>query len=165
MFAEQTEEQLRINLMTQRIWPYEVYPGYAKKNAERAAKGWSHSTGEGAKSFNVYVQNANPYEMTLIAEYNDYMKYVDIGVGAWGHAEDIDRSKKAKYERRYNKWDTRKRKTHRPAIMMELRHVLRRMRDYAVDFYGYEGLGVVIEALDGVTIDLWDGVFSQNGQK
>jgi len=28
LFKQQTLQQLQINMMTQRIWPYEVYPGY-----------------------------------------------------------------------------------------------------------------------------------------
>ena len=157
IFAEQTEEDLVINFMTQRIWPYEVYPGYAEKVRKKGGKG--HPNGEGIKSFNVTVENDNPFQMTLIGEYCDYLKYVDIGVGGWGDAHDIDRARKAKWDKRYNKWNVGRRKTSRPAILMQFRHLLTRMRNYAVDFYGYEGVGKVIPMVDDIVIDIWGGVF------
>ena len=161
IFAEQTEEDMVINFMTQRIWPYEVYPGY-REVAKRRKHGNddAHPNGEGVKSFNVYVENDDPFQMTLVAEYNDYLKYVDLGVGGWGGAHDIDRARKAKWDKRYNKWNVGNRKTSRPAILMQFRHVLTRMRNYAVDFYGYEGLGKVIPMVDDIVIDLWGEVFN-----
>ena len=161
IFAEQTKEDFVINFMTQRIWPYEVYPGY--KEVVRRRKGNNsdaHPNGEGIKSFDVWVENDDPFHMTLIAQYNYYLKYVDIGVGQWGDAQDIERSKKADHANRYNKWNVGSRRTHRPAILMQLRHLQTRMRDYAADFYGYEGLGKTFGMIDGITIDLWNGVFN-----
>ena len=160
MFAEQTKEDFTINFMTQRIWPYEVYPGYAEVNKRREKEGKWFSTGKGIESFDVWVENADPYHMTLVAEFNYYLKYVDIGAGIWGDAQDIQRNKKADHVIRYNKWNVGTRRTHRPAIMMQLRHLQTRMRNYASDFYGYEGLGKVFGMIDGITIDLWDGVFN-----
>ena len=85
LFKDQTIAQLQNNFMTQRIWPYEVYPGY-REVAKRRKHGNSdaHPNGEGVKSFHVYVENDDPFQMTLIGEYNDYLKYVDLGVGGWG---------------------------------------------------------------------------------
>ena len=161
IFAEQTKEDFVINMMTQKIWPYEVYPGY-KEIAEKRKGGNSdaHPNGEAIRSFNVWVENDDPYHMTLIAEYAYYLKFVDLGVGGWGHAEDIERSKKADHAVRYNKWNVGNRRTHRPAFMMQLRHLQSRMRDYAVDFYGYEGLGKTFGMIDECVIDLWNGVFN-----
>ena len=161
IFAEQTEEDLVINFMTQRIWPYEVYPGYAAKVKKRNGNNSTrHPNGEGVKSFNVQVENADPFQMTLVGTYNDYLKYVDIGVGGWGDSSDIDRGRKAKWDKRYNRWNVSQRKTSRPAILMQFRHLLTRMRNYAVDFYGYEGLGKVIPMVDDIVIDVWSGVFN-----
>ena len=142
MFAEQTKEDFTINFMTQRIWPYEVYPGYAEVNKRREKEGRWFSTGKGIESFDVWVENA------------------DLGAGIWGDAQDIQRNKKADHVIRYNKWNVGRKRTHRPAIMMQLRHLQTRMRNYASDFYGYEGLGKVFGMIDGITIDLWDGVFN-----
>lgn len=168
IFAEQTKEDFVVNMMTQRIWPYEVYPGYAEVNAKRKAAGGWYSTGNALRSFDVWVENADPFHMTLVAQTMDYMRYVDIGVGAWGHSQDIERGKKADHALRYNKWpNTAKRqgnmgtgKSHRPFWLMQLRHLQTRIRDYAVDFYGYEGLGKVINVLDGLEVDIWGGVFN-----
>ena len=159
IFAGQTEEDLEVNFMTQRIWPYEVYPGYADK-VRKHKKGNAHPNGEGLRSFHVYIENDNPFQMTLVGQYNDYLKYVDIGVGGWGDASDIERSRKAKWDRRYNKWNVSQKKTSRPAIMMQFRHLLTRMRNYAVDYYGYEGLGTIIPMVDDIVIDLWGGAFN-----
>ena len=35
LFKEQTLKQLKINMMTQRVWPFEVYPGYRVVNQRR----------------------------------------------------------------------------------------------------------------------------------
>lgn len=160
IFAEQTKEDFVINMMTQRIWPYEVYPGYKEVNARRKRQGGWYSTGEGIKSFDVWVENDDPYHMTMIAQFNYYLKFVDIGAGIWGDSSDIERSKKADHAIRYNKWNVGARRTHRPAFMMQLRHLQSRMRDYAVDFYGYEGLGKTFGMIDDVVIDVWNGVFN-----
>ena len=64
------------------------------------------------------------------------MQYVDIGVGAWGKAEDIDRSRKVRYRNRYTNWQPGGGKTHRPAIQPELNHLMTRLEDYVGDFYG-----------------------------
>lgn len=168
IFAEQTKEDFVINMMVQRIWPYEVYPGYRQVNERRKREGGWYSTGEGVRSFDVWVENADPYHMTMVAQFMEYLRYVDIGVGFWGDASDIERSKKANHRIRYNKWPNTARnygnmqtgKSSRPAFMMQLRHLQTRMRDYAVDFYGYEGLGKTFGMIDGITIDLWNGVFN-----
>jgi hypothetical protein len=168
IFARQTKEDFVINMMTQRIWPYEVYPGYKAVNEKRKQQGSWYSTGKGVKSFDVWVENADPFHMTMVAEYMEYLKYVDIGVGFWGESSDIERGKKANHLLRYNKWpNTAKKqgnmhtgKSSRPAFMMQLRHLQTRMRNYAVDFYGYEGLGKTFGMIDGLEIDLWNGVFN-----
>lgn len=76
------------------------------------------------------------------------MRYVDLGVGAGTEVEDVERSKKAYYSRRYGRWIGHQKRVQRPAVMMEMRHILERMRRYAVDFYGYQGTGYVINTFD-----------------
>lgn len=85
LFKDQTLQQLQINMMTQRIWPYEVYPGYRVRNERRKTLGGWVSTGEGAKSFegSVIEADENTGMVTMSFRFNDYMQYVDIGVGAW----------------------------------------------------------------------------------
>ena len=138
LFKQQTLQQLQINMMTQRIWPYEVYPGYRVVNERRKTLGGWVSTGEGIKSFEGSVIEADEDTgmVTMAFRFNDYMQYVDIGVGAWGKAEDIERNRKVRYRNRYANWVPSGGKTHRPAIQPELNHLLTRLEDYVQDFYG-----------------------------
>lgn len=138
LFKQQTLQQLGINMMTQRIWPYEVYPGYRVRNERRKTLGGWVSTGEGIKSFEGSVIEADEDTgmVTMAFRYNDYMQYVDIGVGAWGKAEDIERNRKVRYRNRYANWVPGGGKTHRPAIQPELNHLLTRLENYVSDFYG-----------------------------
>jgi len=138
LFKQQTLSQLGINMMTQRIWPYEVYPGYRVRNERRKTLGGWVSTGEGIKSFEGSVIEADEDTgmVTMAFRFNDYMQYVDIGVGAWGKAEDIERNRKVRYRNRYANWVPSGGKTHRPAIQPELNHLLTRLENYVSDFYG-----------------------------
>lgn len=149
IFAKQAEETMVANnLIKQRVWPTEVYPGYIEENRRRAAKGWSHSTGAGAKSFRFVVTNDDPFNAQIEMSFLSYMRYVDLGVGAGTEVEDVERSKKAHFSRRYGKWIGHQKRVSRPIALMEARHVLKRMRDFAVDFYGYEGTGYIINTFD-----------------
>lgn len=141
-FFQQTINQLEVNTMTQCIFPKEVYNGYAVVNQKRGdIKGAWHSTGEGAKSFAGKIIEAGDYgKVTMAFEFNDYMRFVDMGVGQGTSYEDVDNARKARYQTRYiSKWDRKSGKSQRPAIMMELRHLQQRIANYLVDFYGYEG--------------------------
>lgn len=138
LFKQQTLQQLRINMMTQRIWPFEVYPGYRVINERRRVMGGWVSTGEGIKSFEGDVIEADETTgmVTMAFRYNDYMEYVDIGVGAGRKADDVERGRKVRYRNRYTQWEPGAGKTHRPAIQPELNHLLTRLEDYVQDFYG-----------------------------
>ena len=155
MFKNQTLQQLENNFITQKIWPYEVYPGYKMTNDRRSQEGGWVSTGEGVKSFEGEVIKAdeNTGMVTMAFRYNDYLQYVDIGVGAGRKAEDVERAKKANFRRRYiNKWMPGSGLTHRPAIMMEMRHLATRLQNYTMDFYGNEAEYRTLETFDGLTI-------------
>jgi len=149
-FYEQTMQQIDVNLMTQRIWPNEVYPGYAIKNEANKRDGLPHSTGEGAKSFRGQIVRADEAgNVTLIFSFNHYMRFAELGVGTGVKAEDVERSKNVRFRQRYiGMWDRSEGSSHRPAIMAELRHLQTRIRDYLVDFYGYEGQVELIQTLD-----------------
>ena len=154
LFKDQTLAQLQNNLMTQRIWPYEVYPGYHVDNERRRLEGGWYSTGEGSKSFEGEVISAGEDGIvTLAFRYNDYLQYVDIGVGGKTSAEDVDRSKNVHFKSRYiSRWDRSKGSSSRPGIMPEFRHLQTRIMNYLVDFYGYEGEVDVINTFDGLNI-------------
>ena len=159
LFKEQTLQQLQINMMTQRIWPFEVYPGYRVINERRSMPkkqgggGWV-STGEGIKSFEGSVVEADEDTgmVTMSFRFNDYLQYVDIGVGAWGEAEDIDRARKVRYRNRYANWIPSGGKTHRPAIQPELNHLLTRLEDYVQDFYGKKYEFKMLDTFKDLTI-------------
>ena len=141
LFKNQTLQQLEINMMTQRVWPFEVYPGYRVVNERRRVMGGDDawvSTGEGIKSFEGEVIEADEETgiVTMAFRYNDYMQYVDIGVGAGRKHDDVERGRKVRYRNRYTQWQPSSGKSHRPAIQPELNHLLTRLEDYVADFYG-----------------------------
>ena len=156
LFKDQTLAQLQNNLMTQRIWPYEVYPGYHVDNERRRLEGGWYSTGEGSKSFDGEVISAGEDGIvTLAFRYNDYLQYVDIGVGAGRKAEDVDRAKKARFNRRYiGAWKPASGQSHRPAIAMEFRHLATRLENYVQDFYCKEAEFQILESFEGLTINI-----------
>ena len=157
LFLEQALTQLKINTGTQHVWPSEIYPGFRLVNEERRKHGGWYSTGEGENSFEgKFLRRAGEKDTHLIMEvsYNDYLSYVDIGVGAGTKAEDVERGKKARYNQRYtNKWDRKEGRSHRPAMMMELRHLQTRLRNYLADYYGNKTYVKMLEAIPDV-IDL-----------
>lgn len=116
MFKEQTLKQLKANMQTQRVFPYEIYPGFHTVNEYRRQladgdhdKGW-FADGNGVRSFEgeVYEADENTGMVTMGFRFNDYMQYVDIGVGAGRKAEDVDRAKNVNFKQRYiNKWQPR----------------------------------------------------------
>ena len=154
-FHKQTLAQLQANFATQKIWPYEVYPGYSQINEIRKMRGEWYSTGEGIHSLNGSIVHADNANVTLEYRFNEYLQYVDIGVGAGRKAGDIERGKNVRFRSRYiSRWDRARGSSHRPAIMAELRHLQTRLRDYLVDFWGNEGEVELINSFDGLNVDL-----------
>lgn len=141
LFLRQTLTQLEVNAMTQCIYPKEVYNGYSVVNQKRREMGMWYSTGEGAESFTGQLVSAGSAgDVTMAFAFNDYMRFVDMGVGTGTRYGDVENTKKARYQTRYTtKWNRREGRSQRPAINMELNHLRTRLRDYLVDFYGYEG--------------------------
>ena len=137
LFMKQTLEQLEINMMTQRIYPFSPYPSYPEVNEYRRQHEMWFSTGEGAKSFEgiIYEADENTGTVTMGFRFNDYMQYVDIGVGAGRHAADVQRSRKVRYQQRYTNWVPSQAKTHRPAIQPEINHALTRIENYVQRHY------------------------------
>lgn len=161
-FKKQTLLQLRANAITQTVYPTEVYPGYAVVNEARHIRNensW-YSTGFGAKSFRGSVVEADiESEVTYLFQFADYLRYVDIGVGAGVDAEDVDRQRKANYKRRYiRRWSrppgATRASSHRPFIAMELRHLVTRTTNHLLNFYGYEADFKILPIFDGMKLDL-----------
>ena len=155
-FHRQTLEQINVNLVTQRVWPTEVYPNYKIINEVRRMTGGWYSTGAGARSFRGSIVKADDAgSVTLQYTFNDYMRYVDIGVGGKTSAEDVDRAKNVHFKSRYiSRWDRKRGSSSRPGIMPEFRHLQTRIMNYLVDFYGYEGEVDVVNTFDGLNIQV-----------
>lgn len=148
--------QLKINTETQCIFPKEIYSGFRAINTARGARGQWHAEGVGVNSFQGRIVNDTPEGWTYEFTYNDYMRFVDMGVGLGTKYDDVDSARKANYSRRYiRSW---KRygagRSQRPAIMMELRHLQSRMQNYLVDFYGYQGEAQMIKAFEDSDIHI-----------
>ena len=161
VYLKQALLDIEVNFNTQKIYPVEVYRGYEKVNKYREEHGMWYSTGEGKKSFEGTVYQADEKTGNLMVgiRYNDYLRYVDIGVGLTGDPRDpaahitadkVDRSKKAKFKTRYiGKWDRRAGKSHRPVIMRTVRRLKMRYENHLADYYGYQGLLQIMNALEG----------------
>lgn len=151
-FFDQTINQLEVNTMTQRIYPKEIYRGFAVVNQKRKEMGQWYSTGEGAKSFAGRIIEAGENgKVTMAFSFNEYMRFAEMGVGKGTSYEDVENTKKARFQTRYiSSWDRKSGKSQRPAIMMELRHLQSRIASYLVDFYGYEGETMLLNTFEGV---------------
>ena len=152
MFKEQTLKQLKANMQTQRVWPYEIYPGFHTVNEYRRQRGEWYANGEGVRSFEgeIYEADENTGMVTMGFRFNDYMQYVDIGVGAGRKAEDVDRAKNVNFKQRYiNKWQPRAGKTHRPGIRPELNHLLTRLEGYVQMYYDAKLDFKILETFEG----------------
>jgi len=137
IFAQNTEDAVKKNLVIQKIWPTEVYPGYAEK---------SKSTGYGANSIDARVVSADETgNVTVVMSVASYMRYVDVGVMKGLHAEDVKRNRKAKYLHRYvNTWAPERGDTHRPFFFIEARHLRRRIGQFMADFYGMKSQSAML---------------------
>lgn len=152
-FLQQTMNQLEVNTMTQFVYPKEVYNGYAVVNQKRKEMGMWYSTGEGVQSFSGQILNTGEDgDVSMKFLYNDYLRFVEMGVGQGTKYEEVESGKKARFQSRYiSKWNRKAGKSQRPAIMMELRHLQTRIANYLADFYGYEGEVALVNSIEEVS--------------
>lgn len=155
-YLQQTMQAFEINAMTQAVYPNEVYPGYTEVNAARRAAGRWYSTGDGEKSFRGRIVSCNENgDITLAFGFLDYMRYAELGVGAGEKAGSVDRARKANFGRRYvSVWDRSQGRSHRPFIMMEIRHLQTRIEKYMQNYYGMDFQMKMMETFNGLTIDV-----------
>jgi len=134
-FKEDTLRQFGLAFKTQRVFPYEPYPGYLKKNEQE--KGDWKSTGRGIRSFEGEVLSASEDEIAIRLSYLAYLDYVNVGVGRGRFADDVVRQRDARYNRRYtSKWMPRQGFTHRPITGISYRHLARRMENFMMQWHG-----------------------------
>lgn len=160
MFTEQAETQLEVNYRTQHVFPHDIYTGFAAVNAYRKAlaggdhnKGW-FAEGHGEKSFHGHVINADGDKgvVDILFTFNDYLRYVDIGVGRGTKAGDVQRGRNVRYKSRYTpKWDRKAGRSHRPAIMPEMNHVAQRVQRYLSDYYAFAGETAILKLTEKQT--------------
>ena len=152
-FHKDTLEQIGINIATQQMWPYEVYPGYRQVNERRKRQhGW-YSTGRGARSFRGKIVSADEMgDITLEYSFLAYLRFAEIGVGKGVKAEDVERSKNVNYKQRYiSSWDRKVGRSHRPfGLRAEFNHLATRIERYLTDFYGEQ---IKAEIVNGLTIE------------
>lgn len=162
LMAQDTLEALQRNFKIQKIFPYEVYPGYLAKNAKARLGSWK-STGAALDSFYFQVKDAMIDNARIDFFYNYYMNFVDIGVGAGRPGESVKRSAPYHHMSRYTNWNPKAGKTHRPAVSSEFRHLRRRMTRYFMNEYTYQANIMIINAL-GVYPDESQGAITEAKQ-
>lgn len=160
VYMRQAIMDIETAMMTQRIYPTEVYKDYAKVNEYRKSVGMWYSTGEGVRSFSgqVYRADEKTGELAVGIRYNDYLRYADLGVGLTGRPDDpeahvtadkVDRRRKARFKSRYvRKWNRRQGNSHRPAILRSIRRLAKRYENHLADYYGFQGLLTIVHALE-----------------
>lgn len=146
LFHHQTLQQLVENARKQTVFPEEIYPGFRKVNEERRrkakddhSKGW-FSTGEGMKSFQGrIVENDGEGNITLEYQFREYLRFVEIGVGAGTKKEDVERSRPVKWDKRYiSKWARPVGHSHRASILPTIAREETRLGNYLRDFFGWD---------------------------
>ena len=155
-FARQSVQQLQADFRTQRIFPYEIYPGFAKINEYRKQHGSWYATGQGVKSFQYEVMDASIAGATIRIEFLDHLRFVDMGTAGGKKIETVQRSRKARHNKRYVAiWDSRDGDTHRPSIMREARHLQARVSNFFQDMLAEEVQVQVYRTFSGMkAIDL-----------
>ena len=144
---------LKENFDTQRIYPFEVYPGYKEKN-EKVKKGWK-STGCAYRSFRGEVLSSKIDDVHIRFTYMYYMRFVDMGVGKGRKIGDVntqlDASRKVRYVRI---WNAAKGETHRPALMMEYKRQSKRLESYWIKAFEEAAMFTIMRTLDGMEINI-----------
>ena len=161
IWAHETLEAIHKNFKTQGIFPEdEVYPGWFAKNAAIYGNSWQ-STGAGFDSFHFHILHASQMldvgvrDWAVDFMYNYYLNFVDMGVGKGRPISKVKRTLSADHDIRYmSSWNPKEGSTQRPAIAMEFRHQAERMRKYMANRYKYEAQVLLINALDGMEINL-----------
>lgn len=151
-YGQETLSMLKHNIATQKMWPALVYPRYDEINKIREKYGSWYSTGDAISTMRFVLKNSklsNMSDARMDFFINEYLRYVDIGVGKGRKAEDIERNRKARYKSRYaKKWDPTRGNTHRPSFMMEFRHLQRTLAWYLMSRYGFESSGYIMSGFE-----------------
>lgn len=145
-WAEGVVKRIKLNFDTQNIFPYGSpgpYPGSPV------------SSGDAFRGIYAKVYNAAGGNTEKISFFfNYYLYFVDMGVGAGQPIEAVDRSEKARYNRKYKDWDDRGDRQSRPAFAMEFRYQLFKLGTIVSAYYGrLVTNGIVFAITDGIPDD------------
>lgn len=141
-------EAIENNFETQKIFPYEVYPGYREINEEAGTGSWK-STGKGMESFRGQVIADKVSTSRIDFWYDRHLDFVDMGVGKGRPISKVERRLSADYKIRYMEWDAKQGSTQRPAISMEFRHQTRRMQRYWANRFKFDAQCVLVFGIEG----------------
>lgn len=123
-FAKQTRDALGTSFSVQHISPY------ALENGEKTG------TGRAFRSLDTDSSGGDG-QWVLSISFNDYLRFVDMGVGRGRKIETVERGRKARHSKRYvSRWNPLSGETHRPHLLMEMRHLQARALNYFEDYYG-----------------------------
>lgn len=144
-WADNVLKRIMFNFKRQMVWPFGKPGPYTGYRNTPAAK---FSTGDGIRSLYARVYaDANGDTDKIIFFFKEYLYFVDMGVGVGQDIDALDkksgRTKNARYNRRYMRWDGEGDRQSRPILAMELRHQLRRLQEMLV-IYNSERFSVVI---------------------
>lgn len=148
-WAEHVIQRLALNFRRQNIWPY-GYPGPYKGYADTPAA--KRSTGMGIRSLYAQVYAAAGGDSERITFFfNDYLSYVDMGVGGEQDLEKLralgkDKDAKKAY-RLHAKWKEMGDRQQRPFLMKEFRHQVMRLQAMLWAYYGERTKIVMLRAL------------------
>lgn len=148
MIIQDTLEAIENNFETQKIFPYEVYPGYREINEEAGTGSWK-STGKGMHSFRGQVLADKVSNSRIDFWYDRHLDFVDMGVGKGRPIDKVERRLSADHKIRYMEWNAKEGSTQRPAIAIEFRHQTRRMRNYWANRFRFDAQCILVMGLEG----------------
>lgn len=123
-FAKDTRIAMGSSFSIQHISPYNLESGM--KTGTGKALNTLETTARGSQG-----------EWVMSIQFNDYLRFVDMGVGRGRKIETVERGRKARQSRRYvQRWNPALGETHRPHLLMEQRHLQARLQNYFEDYYG-----------------------------
>ncbi len=149
-WAEHVMQRIKLNFRYQRVWPFGwpgPYRGYANtKAAER-------STGSAYKNIYTKVYAAAGGDTNRIEFFfNEYLQYVDMGVGRGQDLSELKARGKYKDAKKpltlHARWNGMGDRQARPALMKELRHQLRRLQSILWAYYATQSQIVMLSVLD-----------------
>lgn len=148
LIIQDTLEAIENNFEVQGIFPFEVYPGYREINKQAGTGSWK-STGRGMKSFSGKVMADRVSNARIDFFYDRHLDFVDMGVGKGLPISTVERRLSADYKIRYMEWNAKEGSTQRPAIAMEFRHQVRRMRNYWANRFKFDAQCILVMGLEG----------------